>query len=377
MIYKYNAHCSFSEMYEICADSFENMKIEDTSLAVNQKNALIQNEIYTVADLLRKVPEKLLSLNRVSKRCLEAVHQLCLKLKDENGESASRYTRIYEAKRYIHKHAREIQRGDFNLIPNVNKNAELREVIDNCKRAYDDLGIAWIYACSENANSVKNIMGALTEYHNWMQNKKAIGEILTKIPKKRAKNKVYPYICAYSQTSYDRTDLLSYYKEEASRVCDIIDFEHDYKLARLKDFLSWCLFDLFEDFRKLFEGIFINEYDFEVIQLKAKGKTHKEISQMLKISLRIVNKASQSVLERFCSEFRKLGIIEKISAEKNGEKSFALRSVSYYADNWKAEFTYLLKKSDNWLYGNNYCISDNQIQMKEKRESSYGYYYYV
>lgn len=98
MIYKYNAHLSFAEMYGICADDFEKMKIEDASLADTYKNALILNEIHTVADLLKMVPGRLRLRKRVTDRCIQAVHKMWDNLKCENGESASRYERIRVAK---------------------------------------------------------------------------------------------------------------------------------------------------------------------------------------------------------------------------------------------------------------------------------------
>ena len=355
---------TYGEQNNLDPESFRLMRIDTPQFSIRTVNCLKKIGVNTVEDLLNCTEDDLCNIKGFGKLSLSEVNAFIASLKNDfsetktsakwyskAGQETSGKDRINHAfnKPYIFQYRDQIFKGDFSFSEKEDFPEQYIGEVEKYKEGYELLSGDILEQCKNHPSSMILIIDCLTNFSNRQKRKDEIYKAADKIPASRRNNPATYYIAAYTDDEITRDVLYKFYatNSAALRIPNLIsDLEYnDYVI--LKNFLTWCTFDLVKEAQELWESSCPKDSIEEVIHLRAHGRTLGEIGDKHGITrerIRQIESKAVRIFERKESQSR---FIAKVSAEKSGDPVIHREDVEKYFPQHSREFFFLMECSHN------------------------------
>ena len=192
-------------------------------------------------------------------------------------------------------------------------------------------------------------------------------------------NKIKYYIDAYTVNNEKKTVLYNFlddYNDTFNNILEKKKTKYFYEVNKeILYFFEWCNFDIYSEIKNIFDNLYKNDREREVIVKRASKKTLEDLGKSLDITRERVRQIEKKVKRRFAEKYISNRILSKISAERNGDMVLTPNEISGFADDYSTELLYLLteidnesyrydKSSDTFILGNN-LIEKNMNELIE------------
>ena len=173
---------SFGEIHILQPEEYEDVPITDLSFSVRVMNRFVQNDIKTVAALLKTTPNKLMKLRGFGANCLDEVNAICAKL-CSNSITDNRYedNHIPVMSLTFRENRDALAVGDFSVFDNMTLSNSDAEILHRYKEAYNILGDELVLSCINAAEKIVPIREMLVNYQNSVKKQIEILNISTQI----------------------------------------------------------------------------------------------------------------------------------------------------------------------------------------------------
>ncbi|MDD4111075.1 MAG: DNA-directed RNA polymerase subunit alpha C-terminal domain-containing protein, partial [Clostridia bacterium] len=346
--------------------------IRNLKMSVRTRNCLGRSNINTLDDLLKADDNYLIGIKNFGEKSFNEIkkiissplsHVINLKEIEELSKNDIELDNIEELRKSIENF---LFSNDIE-IATENYHEEEIEIINKVINA---VSIANKDICASaylKPTNSQYIISMCRVYFNNVEKTKIVLNLYEKIPMKRKKNKISPYVIAYSkifkveQSSFDFLIKFELIEEIEKEIFQILINENNNSL--IQDFLSWLSFDLNAIFEKIEKSIFRNERSKEIIKSRANDETLEYIGKKCSLTRERVRQIEKNVQVLFdCNNNRNLKIHLLIFAENNREEILTVKDIkdtlNELSEMDKNTLIYLMKKSHT-----SYCFYNKDLSI--------------
>lgn len=324
---------TFWDMYPIDLSTVEDVSVQSLPVSVRVTNLLIHNGIKTVADLFRMKVEDFTKLRGAGAKCYE---ETCKYLATLSSKTVPLDPSIIKARTatktpaIIVKNIENILKQDFTFCKSIPADSEDIKIIAKYQEAIGILGADFARICYQTPYKVTPLMEALDplvkSYQEREYRKKQLYECISSIQMTRCNNCAYAYINIFTKEEEKRKILSQIFNLDNVPTARLKDYvfekvaESVSDFALLLKFLKWCTFDIQDEISELFEKLYGRSKSIQnVLEGRAAGKTLGDVGEKMGITRERVRQIELKAKRIFCHWYSRTYILEKISAEKNGE----------------------------------------------------------
>lgn len=125
-----------------------------------------------------------------------------------------------------------------------------------------------------------------------------------------------------------------------------INLSENRDLTEIIRFIKWCSFDIKEDVNNMFEKLFKNDREREIIFNRAKGNTLDTTGKLFGVTRERIRQIEKKVIKRFESLLNVNKIILKIYAERDGDEILTPSELAEYFEEKTEQILYLLRRAE-------------------------------
>ncbi|GAB6956274.1 hypothetical protein JCM13369A_28210 [Mediterraneibacter glycyrrhizinilyticus JCM 13369] len=343
---------SLASLYNVNLMELEDMPISCTHMKSSTYKILSDNGIKTIKCLLNMTPMYLQKTYRMSYENMMDIGEFC----ESIGGNIQKYKSF--GNRYLKEfywHNIEIAQGDFSFEKSMELSGKSSKDLDELKKAYTNIGEDLALRCVKRDSFIYDTINMLETYIAECKLHDKLRKRLKALPEGRKDKIAEGYINAYTFDDELR-DCLKKYCESTNTtlygLTEKIDTKNKILYGELCLFFDWCKFNLKEEIKTLFERLYKNEREKEVIKRRAMNQTLAEIGNDLGVTRERVRQIENKVKKKFSEIHREVRVVSKISAERNGDLVLTPSEIGDYAEEYTEELLFLLKSYEgiNFTY---------------------------
>lgn len=346
---------SFEEILHVRKAFYRDIDIALLGLSQRGNNVLKRLKCRTIEDLLAFTPRELYRGHSVGKHIYnEIVHHLNTYC--QTSKASISYDKLQNVQTdYLSSSSdKDVElNNEWQDYVIAKQNTE-DEAFNIVIREHSIIDRMLYKECLENRVVVENLIEALLSFcQQYLPTEvylKALRELIAHIPEERLNQSVYGYILAYADNEGTQIRME---KLCVSKDMTVIEYLHNVKQLIIDreiydfwgKFIVWLTFDLESDVAKLKTGLFLNDREKQIIELRSKKKTLEYIGQKMSITKERVRQIEIKVRKRFEIRLSTTNVLKKIGAvrEEQTVKSSALHE--YFCSDTDTVL-YLMKVSE-------------------------------
>ena len=317
------------------------------------KNRLMHIGVRTVADLYRMKVDDFINMRGAGKKCYDETCKYLSDLSNKTIELKPRVSPIQSTTsipQIIVDNVDNILNQDFSFCNDLNANSDDRLVVEKYKDTIEIIGTDLARVCYYTPNKILPLMDALKPlikaHQEYQYRKNKIQEQIRAIPEWRCKNNVHGYINAFTHDEEQRKKLYHIYNLETNPRARIKNFvferiaESLTEFALLLDFLKWCTFDINKEIDELIQKLFDKSSRAQaVLTGRANGDTLSILGDKMGITRERIRQIESKGKRSFSYWNSRLHILEKISADRNGDTILSPAELGeYFSENFNVLF---------------------------------------
>lgn len=355
---------TFWDMYPIDLSTVEDVSVQSLPVSVRVTNLLIHNGIKTVADLFRMKLEDFKKLRGAGTKCYD---ETCKYLATLSSKAVSLDSSIMKAKittapsGIIAKNIENILNQDFTFCKSLSDDSENFKLVEKYQEAIEVLGVDFARICYQTPHKVTPLIQALEpiakSYQEREYRKKQLYKCISSIQVPRCDNCAYTYINIFTKEEESRRILFQIYNLDNVPTARLRDYVFDEvaesvsNFALLLKFLKWCTFDIQDEISELFEKLYSRSKSIQtVLEGRAAGKTLGDVGEIMGITRERVRQIELKAKRIFSHWHSRMNILEKISAERNGETVLSISDLYEYFGDTYSVMLYLLRTIGSSTY---------------------------
>lgn len=338
--YKIKLDKTLANIYGIDTEEYRDFLVCSVPLfSIRTLNCLNKKGIETVKMLLELSPNELFEIDAFGNKCFTEIKKFCQNIIFQDYSDKKKP--LYNYEKYLNNldiykitksekkastifllHALDMAKGDFSFTEKININSKRKKEMDIYKKAYQILGEDLATFCVQKDPYTLDFFKNLKSYENVTNYHFKINELLKRLPAYRINNNAIHYINAYTLDDELRDALKSMCKKQNFTIKEMVNnlcFDDDYLHLELFHFLEWCNFDLNLEINKLFSSLYKDEREKEIMERRAKNQTLQEIGKTMGVTRERVRQIEIKIKKKFADIHKKIRIISKICAERNGD----------------------------------------------------------
>ena len=337
---------TLGEKYGINPEEYVDVELVSIPFSARVTNALMRNQITTVALLLQSTEEQLRGIRNFGLNSLNEIDirlaALCKMKKPKN-------------RKFTINECHLMANGDFSFLSQEDV-FDLNDIlVTEYIEAQQTLGQELACTCIDNPEKIIPIINMFQSFGRisvWCQE---LRDVLSEVPVRRRQNQAIAYINTFTRHETERKMLLGMYPTPNAPLSDIVNDNtllNREMFLLAKRFLSWCKFDLREEIANLFAALYPNERIQQVVQLRAQKKTLDQIGKKLGVTRERIRQLEKKAQRAFNIRQDRIKIVSKINADKNNTTIITPANVSEYCLDHLQELMYLLQgcESSNFTY---------------------------
>ncbi len=355
---------TFWDMYPVDLSSVEDVSVQSLPVSVRVTNLLIHNGVKTVADLFRMKIEDFVKLRGAGTKCYD---ETCKYLADLSNKAVLLDPSLIKPKiannssKVIAENIDSILNQDFSFCDTLLPDSEDIILVEKYKDAIEILGVDFARTCYQTPHKVIPMIEALTplaqSYQEREYRKNQISRCLSVIPIRRRNNCAHSYINAFSNDEEHRQILSNIYNLDSTPAACINNYNFEAVAESATDFalflkfLKWCTFSIDEEIAELFDKLYSRSNSIQtVLEGRASGKTLGDVGENMRLTRERVRQIELKAKRIFSYWHSRMHILEKISAERNGDPVLSVSELSEYFGNKYSVMLYLLRTVGNSAY---------------------------
>lgn len=355
-----DAKISLGATYNIDVSLYCDVAVTNFDFSVRLSNCLKRSGIHTVYDLLQKTQEDLFGIRNFGKTCWDEIVAFCTTIKRTSFNS--RTNTLIESKcsgidkDVFRNHICDILFGDFTFVENPKDIPKYYQFSLKYLNAYEILGAELSLKCMQQPNEIVSIRNMLSDFVFKTERLNKLKALVLAMPKIYQKKKATWYINAFTMDEIERTILLSYFSSKEDTLESIIYYDgeiRDSELVLLRDFFTWCNFDIYSDIDDLFKELFSSSKGARtrlILSYRAKKKTLEYIGNTLDVSRERIRQIESKVVRQFEKIRSRYHILSKIVAVRNGDSILSSDEIATYCGDNAELMLYLLRQSNSSYY---------------------------
>lgn len=334
-----NKKVSLGELYNINAEAYKDIDIDDVLFSVRVNNRLHRSGIETVGALLCCTHEDLAGINGFGAGCFKEIEIYLTSLQQKRNCEE----RIQESKRrklpqsfYINRDS--IASGDFSFIE-----GEELELIEKYKEAQEVLQTELALECIVNDIYVSTLGDV---FKSFSKKYLRMNELIGKIPYSRRGKKAKYYIDVCSSLLTGKNELLE-------KLCDVDATLEEYVRYNVEElcrdnspivrFISQCDYDICVMADIIFKEVKKNERAFDIVKLRAEGQTLEQVGNAYGVTRERVRQIEKKIGQRVINWIKHNSIMQKIVADEDGNNIFFPSVFGIYFNEYADVVMFLLK----------------------------------
>lgn len=338
---------AFAEQYNINPQAYADVYVASLPFSVRITNCFHRANIITVAELLEKNPADLMLIKGFGHGCLVEIDEF---LKDRTQLQSVK--KEQSSTELIHQYGHRIVQGDFSFLNEDELTQKEQTSIREIREIYDILGADLVSACMTDPLRIHNTIFMLQKFCVGVERLSEINTLMSRIPAYRRQNLARGYIKAFTQDENMREVLSSQYDPTSAFLGCLIGngLDDDIVFTRVKEFLTWCTFDLSKDVSTSIAPVTEKGKLQTVIEMRARGFTLQKCGDRLNITRERVRQLESKALHLFAKTQSRINLIAKISAEKNGNTIITPADLERYSGAKSADLLFLLRNYKGGAY---------------------------
>lgn len=329
------------EIFNLNPDDFIDENITDLPFSVRILNRMQGNGVFTLSDLIKKTKNELLSIKNLGVTCLEEIHKYLENISKDNRTAPNKNINVTSI---IKEHKDDIIIGNFDFESKC-LTANDKYLVCKYKEGYECLGSEFVHLCVQNPDSIIPIKNMFTDFIEKGKKNSRLCELFEAIPHYRKALNAYSFINAFSIKDDARHALKSLCsaQDPLSGIIQSSQCESEPVFDLLCKFLKWCRFDLPTELNDLLNNIYSNDRIRRVIELRSQKHTLEQIGTELNVTRERIRQIEANAKRRFTHLQSRVGIISKISAERDGDSILTPLEIEEYCGSHTEELLFFLR----------------------------------
>lgn len=355
----HDENITYAECYSIDIPEYADVPVNTQPFSNRVINRFMGNGITTIAKLLEATPAQLMQLNGFGRTCLVEVEEYCQTLA-QNGPVAPCVPSLTRQDKFK-QFNEQIALGDFSFAAQMELSNDDRAYIAELKDAYDLLGAEFVLLCIAAPHKIVPLWDAFVAFQIGSRPYLEIQSLARNIPVVRMGNRARWYINAFTIKEEEREILNGLCPSENTTIAEMaahFEYKNDRLFILMKQFLTWCTFDLRKDIDQLFSKLYKNERARTIIQARASGHTLEYAGNLFGLTRERIRQIEKKVKHSFARLHSRVRIVSKIAAERDGDTILTPAEIALYCDDDAEELLYLLQSYE----GTNYTY-DRQLNV--------------
>lgn len=352
---------TLKEVYCINTLEYENTLVNELDLSTRILHCLQgRMHINKVSEMLELSYEQLAELKGFGKTSITGLDNLLrgmTSLKNSLKENKTKMILRSKTKQFLRGHLSEICNKKFEFCKEWEFNDDEQTILKKIIEATELLDQKLIIDILENPDHsipILNMMNTLVaQYNEKRKVHQQISSVYKQISKEKMDCNIKWFVYAYIDDDYKRKDMLELCKNLGIfTVRDFIkvDFKDDSNLASIIRFVKWCGFDIKKDVELMYEKLYKNEREQEIISNRSQGNTLDTTGKVFGVTRERIRQIEKKVIRRFGVLLDSNRIILKIFAERDGDEILTPAELSEYFDEKTEQILYLLRRTESSFY---------------------------
>lgn len=356
-----NVNTLLGQLYSIDATEYENKALEELELSNRVMNRLQGTlGIHSVGELLNLSYAKLMDLKGFGKTSIIGIDEVLRKISKRSQTTVKNEGGIHytpRIKKIIREHMDEIYHNNYEFCEKITFSAEEQVMIDRLKVATEEVDGDLLISAIENTETIVPVLNMLNDIVSTYNKRKKVQDKIQKeyinISENKRNLNIKWFVYGYTDDDDIRDKMLKEFHEEGI-IC-IRDFmrinlSENRDLTEIIRFIKWCSFDIKEDVNNMFEKLFKNDREREIIFNRAKGNTLDTTGKLFGVTRERIRQIEKKVIKRFESLLNVNKIILKIYAERDGDEILTPSELAEYFEEKTEQILYLLRRAETSFY---------------------------
>jgi len=337
----------YYKRYNLGLDKIVDENIMNWELSVRTENCLSKEGIHYLKQLLNCSPSELLKITNFGSKSLKEIEKLIEQYIKNNYVSATT-SKNYEIPKRMLPYIIEIILGDLSFLDKIEISENEEMFVERYEKEIEVISEDLRIDVYEDKPGAIDIINMLNNFVNTIDDSKikleSIKTELSNIDPEYLKRPIINFI-----NNYGNQDLLAAIKDEYyfTKLENIRTYtsiiNNNVEIDSIIKFLKWVSQDINAEFSNFVNNLKSNREKIILIS-RACGETLEVTGDKLGVTRERIRQIEKRIFFDSKRLFRKLKIINKLSALLGAEKFFSLDDTKYFISPYWAEFKYLVLK---------------------------------
>lgn len=352
---------TLKELYFINDLEYENKALAELDLSTRITNRL-QGVlgVHSIGEMLNLTYGQLVKLKGFGKNSIIGIDDALRLLAPKNNylsKNEKKECFSHKNKILLKNHLMEICHNNFTILNMDSFNDAERALLDSMKEAVEFIDGNLLMASVKETEHILPILNLLNSMVSNYNKKEKIREQIKKEYVHVSDNKrdcnIKWFIYAYTDDDDIRSEMLKEFHEEGINcIRDFmkVDLTEKSNLSEIIRFIKWCGFDIKKELNNMFEKLYKNDREREIISSRSNGNTLDVAGKAFGVTRERIRQIEKKVTKRFELLLNSNRIILKIFAERDGDEILTPSELTEYFGVRAEQMLYLLRRTDTSLY---------------------------
>lgn len=344
------------EIYIINEQEYGSKKIDELELSTRVMKRLkdVLN-VHSIDEMLNLTYGDLIDLKGLGKNSIDNIDARLRSISQKNLFGEREKKKIFsETNNFILKNKlMQISHNEYENLDNIKFNDDEKILINGIKEVTGLIDEDLILDAVKNFEHIYPILDMLNEFNKKERIRQKIKTGYRRISNNKRECNVKWFVYAYIDDEGKRNQMLEKFQKKGIKcIKDFMkaDLTEEDDLPEIIRFVNWCGFDIKKDIDVMYEKLYKEDREYQIIIERASGSTLELTGRLLGVTRERIRQIERKVINRFKMLLNSNRIILKIFAERDGDEILTPSELAEYFGTETEQILYLLRRTDTSFY---------------------------